>query len=109
MLRHPNKHIQGAIEYAEQNGWTFTKAGPRSHDYGALTPEAAVHAATGLAAVALDLDGEIGTLEVGKRGDVLVVSGDVTADIRALTSARAVLRDGIVVAGNGAAWEQGAY
>lgn len=36
MQRHPNKHIHEAIEYAVQNGWAFVKAGPRSHDFGAL-------------------------------------------------------------------------
>jgi imidazolonepropionase-like amidohydrolase len=80
-----------------------------SHEYGGLTPEAAVQAATGLAATALDLDAEIGTLEAGKRGDILVVSGDVATDIRALTRTSVVLRDGIVVASNGAVSEQGVY
>ncbi|MBC8876853.1 MAG: hypothetical protein H8E44_46085 [Planctomycetes bacterium] len=36
MAKHPNKHIRQAIEYAEQNGWTFVKAGPRSHLFGRL-------------------------------------------------------------------------
>lgn len=35
-MRHPNKHIREAIKYAEQNGWTFLKAGPRAHRYGTL-------------------------------------------------------------------------
>ena len=36
MARHPNKHIEAAIRYAEERGWTFQKAGPRSHLYGTL-------------------------------------------------------------------------
>ncbi len=36
MAEHPNKHIREAIRYAEQNGWTFVKAGPRAHIYGVL-------------------------------------------------------------------------
>jgi len=34
--QHPNKHIREAIQYAEQRGWRFEKAGPRAHVYGAL-------------------------------------------------------------------------
>lgn len=36
MAEHPNKHIRAAIRYAEENGWEFVKAGPRSHDFGTL-------------------------------------------------------------------------
>ena len=36
MSAHPNKHIREAIEYAEQRGWTFQKAGARAHSFGAL-------------------------------------------------------------------------
>ncbi len=36
MAEHPNKHIREAIRYAEQNGWTFVKGGPRAHIYGVL-------------------------------------------------------------------------
>jgi hypothetical protein len=36
VARHPSKHIQAAIEYAEARGWTFTKSGPRAHVYGML-------------------------------------------------------------------------
>ena len=35
-MAHPNKHIREAIGYAEENGWTFVPAGPRSHLYGRL-------------------------------------------------------------------------
>jgi hypothetical protein len=36
VAKHPNKHIRQAIRYAEDNGWTFIKSGPRSHDFGEL-------------------------------------------------------------------------
>jgi hypothetical protein len=36
MATHPNKHIREAIEYAEQRGWEFVKAGARAHSFGAL-------------------------------------------------------------------------
>ena len=47
---------------------------------------------------------EIGTLEVGKLADVLVVDGDVLADIRVLQDRGrflAVLQGGVVKAGKG--------
>ena len=36
MAKHPNKHIREAIEYAEGNGWTFTKASGRAHIFRTL-------------------------------------------------------------------------
>ena len=33
---HPNKHIREAIRYAQSQGWTVTKAGPRAHIWGTL-------------------------------------------------------------------------
>ncbi|MBI3972367.1 MAG: amidohydrolase family protein [Chloroflexi bacterium] len=75
--------------------------------YGGLVPEQAVHAATGLAADAIGLAGEIGRLAPGRRADVLVVDGDVTADVRTLAQPRWVLRDGIVLAAGGAVWPAG--
>jgi len=36
MPEHANKHIRAAIQYAEENGWTFVKAGPHAHLYGTL-------------------------------------------------------------------------
>lgn len=34
MNRHPNKHIQAAIEYAIENGWTFVLS--NGHAFGIL-------------------------------------------------------------------------
>ena len=35
-MPHPDKEIREAIEYAENNGWTFVKSGPRAYCYGRL-------------------------------------------------------------------------
>ena len=73
--------------------------------YGGFTPVEAIHASTGLAAEAIGLDGEVGTLEAGKVADILVVDGDPTTDIGAIARTRHVLRDGrVVAAGQGAGW-----
>lgn len=66
-----------------------------------LTPMQALQAATSVAAECLGLEREIGTVEKGKRADLVVVDGDPLADIRILQDPqriRLVLRDGVVVA-----------
>jgi imidazolonepropionase-like amidohydrolase len=61
-----------------------------------LSPVGAIASATGAAAAELAL-WDVGTIERGKRADVLVVAGNASVDIRALTAVRLVLRDGVVV------------
>ncbi len=55
---------------------------------------AAVRSATCAAARLSHLDGELGTLEAGKRGDVIVVDGDPRQDIQAMARVRRTYRDG---------------
>ena len=64
-------------------------------EYG-LTPMAAIVAATRNAAANLGLAPEIGTLEVGRIADVIVVDGDPAADISAVARVRFVMKDGRV-------------
>lgn len=62
-----------------------------------LTPMQALQAATGLAAQCVGLEREIGTIEKGKRADLVVVEGDPLQDIRILRDRRRirlVLKDG---------------
>jgi imidazolonepropionase-like amidohydrolase len=64
-----------------------------------LTPMQAIQAATSLAAECLGLDREIGTVEKGKRADLVVVEGDPLGDVRLLQEEkrlRFVLKDGQV-------------
>lgn len=70
------------------------------------TPMQALRAATGVAAELLGLADEIGTIEVGKQADLILVDGDPLADIGALRDLRAVLKDGRVAVQKAAA---GAY
>jgi imidazolonepropionase-like amidohydrolase len=68
------------------------------HDAG-MTPMQIIVAATRNAAHVCGLGDELGTLEVGKIADVLVVDGNPLHDIHALSNVRLVLRDGKVVHG----------
>jgi len=62
-----------------------------------MTPTAAIQAATVNAATLLGLDKEIGTLEPGKRADLIAVAGDPLNDVKVLKSVSLVMKDGVVV------------
>ena len=66
-----------------------------------LTPMQAIQAATGWAAACVGLERDIGTLEKGKRADLIAVAGDPLADVGVLADVqriRLVLKDGAVAA-----------
>jgi imidazolonepropionase-like amidohydrolase len=62
-----------------------------------LTPHEAVQAATRLAAHAMGRLDERGTIEVGKRADLLLLDADPTRDIAATRRIRAVIQGGAVL------------
>lgn len=66
---------------------------------GGMTPSQAIDSVTRIAAEAVGLGDLIGTIEPGKRADLVVVRGDPLADIRATADVQAVFRDGVQVAG----------
>ncbi len=59
-----------------------------------MTPLEAIRAATLQGARLMDADGEIGTLQVGKRADIISVAGDPLEDISALGDVRLVMKNG---------------
>lgn len=65
-------------------------------DYG-ITPVEAIATATGNAAAALDMKGKIGILGEGAFADLLIVEGDASKDIKALTKIVDVYQDGCPV------------
>jgi len=69
------------------------------HDCG-IPAMACIRSATAVGAEIVGLEREIGTLEVGKRADILVVDGNAAEDLTALRNVRAVIHDGWVVDGD---------
>jgi imidazolonepropionase-like amidohydrolase len=62
-----------------------------------MSPMQAILAGTKVAAEALGMEDEIGTLEVGKRADIIAVSGNPLEDISALGKVRLVVLGGEVI------------
>ena len=60
-----------------------------------VPPQDVLAAATRVPARMLGRENEIGTLEVGKRADLVVVDGDPLSDLRALRRIRWTVKDGV--------------
>jgi imidazolonepropionase-like amidohydrolase len=78
--------LHGPAVYAEMEA--MQRAG--------MTPMQVLVAATRGGSLAMRLENEIGTIERGKVADLLVVSGDPTADVANLRKLRYVVRGGVV-------------
>jgi imidazolonepropionase-like amidohydrolase len=83
-------HGRNAGEFAQ-----YVKAG--------LKPAEAIATATVNAAAVLGVSADSGTLEPGKRADLIAVSGDPLSDIGVMNDVRAVVRSGEVVKAEGGA------
>ncbi|MFL6843577.1 MAG: amidohydrolase family protein [Allosphingosinicella sp.] len=62
-----------------------------------MTPMQAIQAATRNAAQALDREGDVGAIAVGRYGDLIAVDGDPLADVRQLEHVDVVIKGGKVV------------
>lgn len=61
-----------------------------------MTPIQAISASTKVAADVIGMGGEVGTIEPGKKADIIVVDGDPLFDINVLGYVTDVVKDGIV-------------
>jgi imidazolonepropionase-like amidohydrolase len=59
-----------------------------------MTPIDAIRSATILAAELLGVEAQVGSIEVGKRADIIAVSGDPLRDVRTLEQPRFVMKGG---------------
>lgn len=66
-----------------------------------ITPMEAIVCASQTSAECLGIEGETGTLEVGKSADIVIVEGDPTADIKALHNVNTIVAQGSVVKRDG--------
>ena len=64
---------------------------------GGMTPMQIIIAVTKHGAHVCNLEEQLGTLEVGKIADVLVVKGNPLLDIHVLTHVLWVIKDGVVI------------
>ena len=85
-----------------QNGFPHFELGTPMHEITRMSEAGMSHmqvivASTKNAARVCGLGGELGTLEVGKAADVLVVSGDPLEDLGVLTDVRLVIHAGAVI------------
>ena len=86
---------------------TDSGVGPHGHNLDELalltecgmTPEQALHAATGSATALLDVADDRGTVVPGQRADLVVVDGDAREVATLRERIRGVYQDGVLVAG----------
>jgi imidazolonepropionase-like amidohydrolase len=74
--------------------------GMLQHDLGMPAMDV-LQSATRISAEALGISPEVGTLEPGKRADLILVEGNPLDDLDVLSRVRWVIRDGRVVARDG--------
>ena len=68
---------------------------------GGMSNAAVISSATSLAARAIGIEDQVGTLEKGKRADFIAVTGNPLDDLRVLRHIDIVIRDGTMVAKDG--------
>ena len=84
------------LPYEPNDGTTATVREAEYYVEAGMTPLNALRSATIETAKMLNADDEIGSLEVGKYADILMVSADPVADISALRTIEMVMKGGVI-------------
>jgi imidazolonepropionase-like amidohydrolase len=87
------------IDHTPISGFAYTLE--TMAGFGKMSSQAVLTSATRLAAEALGLADQVGTLEVGKRADLIAVAESPLEDLRVLRQVELVLREGRIVARDG--------
>jgi imidazolonepropionase-like amidohydrolase len=82
--------------FAESDGTSATVRELEHMEVFGLAPREALHAATLGPAAWLGVDGELGSVDVGKRADLIAMRSDPTASVSALRTLHWVMKDGDV-------------
>jgi imidazolonepropionase-like amidohydrolase len=95
------KAVPGGVKIAFGTDAGVSKHGRNADEFElmvrhGMTPATAIHAATVNAAALLGLADQIGTLEPGKRADLIAVQGDPLSDVTVLKRVGFVMKDGQV-------------
>ena len=110
-LEHVSRQFAGGVRLVcgSDSAWAQYTMGGFQYEIEAhvdvgMTPMAAILSATSDSARSCWTDDEMGSLEPGKKADVLVVDGDPSTDIEALRNLVDVFQDGILVDRGNYAW-----
>lgn len=92
---------EGGVNIAFGTDTGVSKHGENAEEFllmieAGFSPEEAIRAATVIAAEHLEMSSAVGSIEVGKFGDLVAVSTDPITDISALKSVLTVIKDGEV-------------
>ena len=92
---------EGGVTVAYGTDTGVSKHGENAREFALMveagfTPEAAIRAATVVAAQHIEMADQIGTLEVGKHADLIALDGDPLENITELEDVDFVMKDGVV-------------
>lgn len=76
----------------DMGGWQFATMVERG-----MTPMDAIRSATSVAAAHMELDSEVGAIDVGRVGDVIAVRGHPLEDIKVLRQVDVVIQSGLMI------------
>ena len=95
-----NRAYKGGVKIAFGTDSGVSRHGDNAREFAmlvaaGLSPKEAIASATSTASAHMGIDAIVGTLSVGKRGDLIAVDGDPLTDITELEDVNFVMKDGV--------------